>query len=213
MPVIAFVGQKGGSGKTSTSMTFAAWLVENGMRVRVIDSDPQRSALQWSEAMSKPIDVQWMDTADDLLEQIPDIAETVDCLVVDGAAKLSETTRAILLGADLAVLPVQPTGLDLQSAYDAIRLIRQARKVRGRLPKAALFLNRAIKGTRLKIESLSALRSIEDMTILSTVIHQRQAVADAPGQGLTVFTMAGKGAEDAVKEYRQLFKEIMEALP
>jgi chromosome partitioning protein len=45
--------------------------------------------------------------------------------------------------ADVAITPVQPTGLDLHSAGEAFRLVRQAQKIRGGLPKAAVFISRA----------------------------------------------------------------------
>jgi chromosome partitioning protein len=207
--VIALVNQKGGSGKSSTCVHFADWLTRQGHSVKVVDADLQRSAFTWLKSLEVKIPCVHMDSPDDLLEQISDLSKEQDFLLIDGPAKLSETTRALLLGTDLAVLPVQPTGLDLHSAFDAVRLIRQARKVRGKLPHAALFLSRAIKGTKLKDESMLALGDIEDMAILPTVIHQRQVIADAFGQNATVFSIKNRAATDSAREYERLFLEIL----
>ena len=53
-------------------------------------------------------------------------------VVVDGPAGLSDTTRAVMLLADLLLTPVQPAGADLRSAVDVLRLVGQARRNRGR---------------------------------------------------------------------------------
>jgi chromosome partitioning protein len=61
------------------------------------------------------------------------------------------------MGADLAVVPVQPSGIDVQSAADGVRLIKQAMEVRQGPPQAVMFLSRAVKGTKLNIEAMELL--------------------------------------------------------
>jgi chromosome partitioning protein len=47
MRVVAVVGQKGGSGKTTTAVCLAGALALEGRRVLVVDLDPQASASSW----------------------------------------------------------------------------------------------------------------------------------------------------------------------
>lgn len=212
MPVISFVNQKGGCSKSTSSVHFAYWLHQKGDRPLLVDADAQRSSSIWLESMDAEIPFEVVQSPDDLLDQIPDLMGRCDFLVVDGPAGLSEATRAILFRTDLAVVPCQPSGVDLRSAADAVRLIKQAQSVRSGPPAAALFITRAVKGTRLKDEAIAVLKK-SGMPILNTVIHQRQLIADTFGQRATVWELPGKTAAEAQGEYQALFAEVMELVP
>lgn len=212
MPVISFVNQKGGCAKSTTSVHFAYWLNRNKKTVLLVDADAQGSSSIWLKSMEDPIEVEVVQSPDELLERIPEFASRCDFLVVDGPAGLSEATRAILFRADLAVVPCQPTGVDLRSASDAVRLIRQAQSVRSGPPAAAVYLSRAVKGTKL-LEEAIALLAKTGVPVFKTIIYQRQIVADTFGQSATVWDLSGKPALEASKEFEALFKEILEMLP
>lgn len=212
MAVISFVNQKGGCSKSTTAVHFAYWLSQERSRVVVVDADAQRSSSIWIESLDAEIPVQVIQSPDDLLDQLPTLSEQADYLIVDGPAGLSEATRAILFRSDLAIVPCQPTGVDLRSASDAVRLIRQAQSVRKGEPVAALFVSRAVKGTKLLDEAIAVLKKT-DVPVLATVIHQRQVIADCFGQQAVVWDLAGKPASDAGNEFESLFAEIRGMLP
>lgn len=212
MPLLALVNQKGGVSKSTTSVHLACWLYARGLSVTLVDSDAQRSSSGWLSEMdgdAPPYRV--IASPDDLLELLPAVADEFEFVVIDSPAGLAEETRAILFRADLAIVPVQPTGVDLRSAGDVLRLIKQAQSVRGGLPKAVMFLTRAVKGTRLKDEAIDLLAGIESATLLDTVVHQRQAVADTSGQACTVWDLGRAGATSAT-EFETLFEEILRQL-
>lgn len=214
MAIISFVNQKGGSGKSTSAVHCAYWLVRQGKRVQVVDADAQRSSSLWLEGMDdKPIPATVVQSPDELLEQIPQFTESIDFLIVDGPAGLTEATRAILFRSDIAIVPCQPTGVDLRSASDAVRLIKQAQSVRNGPPKAALFLNRAVKGTKLKKEAQELLAKLPEVALLKTTIHQKQAIADSSGQSATVWDLPGRPAAESAREYDRLFREILSILP
>jgi len=213
--VISLINQKGGVAKSTSSVHLAYWLISKQKRnILLIDADGQQSSSLWVENMEEvEIPCQVLQSPDDLLEQIPELVPNYDYLIVDGPASLSEATRAILFHSDLACIPVQPTGVDLRSASDAMRLVKQAQSVRGGLPKAVMFLSRAVKKTRLKQEAIALLNQNPAGTLLKSIIHQRQVIADSSGQSETVWNLSGRSANDAAREYDQLFKEILKQLP
>jgi chromosome partitioning protein len=212
MPVIGVCNQKGGSGKSSTAVHLARWLQSQSDSVFVIDSDGQRTSSLWLSNLSQPIPVEIIPDPNELLERLPNLATQHQWLIVDAPGTLAEATRAIVLWSDLVLIPCQPTGVDLASASDTVRLIKQARAIRKGEPQAAIFLNRAVKGTRLKQEAFTVLKAVPDINVLGEVIHQRQVIADAFGQGATVFDLGGDAAKDAQKEYSRLFTTILKAL-
>ncbi|RMF67336.1 MAG: ParA family protein [Cyanobacteria bacterium J069] len=212
MPTIAVVNQKGGAGKSTISVHLARWLQRQKKNILLVDADGQRTSSIWLESLEHEIPFHILQNPDELLDQLPKFSEQYEWLLVDGPATLSETTRALLLWADLALIPCQPAGVDLASASDTVRLVRQAQAIRGGLPKAVLFLNKAIKGTKLKDEAFAVLQQVQDVELLKTIVHQRQVITDSFGQGATVFDMTGTPAGTARRELESLFKQAMEVL-
>lgn len=212
MSVIALVNQKGGCAKSTTAVHLAYWLFHKQRSVLLIDADAQRSSSIWLEALEDPIPYVVAQTSEAFTEQLSKSAGQYDMIVVDGPAGLSDVTKTVIYSADLAVIPCQPTGVDLRSAADAIRLIRQAQAERQGLPRTAIFLSRAVKGTRLKDEAIEQLESL-NVPVLQTAVHQRQAIADTFGQASTVWELLGKAAVEAAEELEQLFREMMALLP
>lgn len=208
MTVIALVGQKGGISKSTTAVHLCRWLMGQGHSVALADCDAQQSSSIWASAIAHPPDIEVLTTTDEILDRVPVLAKSRDYVVVDGPAGLSELTRTILLRADVALVPCKPTGVDVRSAGDTVRLLEQAQSVRGGSPKAALFLAMAIKGSLLKSESAEVLRGL-GVPVLGAVVHQRQAVADAFGQQSTVFDMSGRAAKDSAREFENLFGEAI----
>ncbi len=212
MPIVAIINQKGGAGKSTVAVHLARWLQKQKKSVAVVDADAQCSSSKWLLRLNQVTPCEIIQAPDALLDELPKLLEKYDWVIVDGPAALSETTRAVILVADLAIVPCQPTGVDLESASDTVRLIHQAQRIRRGDPKAVMFVNRAVKGTKLKDEAIEVLRLMPGVTVLETVIHQRQILADCFGQNSTVFDLTGSTAGIARRELEQLFKKALEVL-
>ncbi len=205
--LIGVLNRKGGCGKSTTAVHLAHWLLRKKQRVILVDSDGQMSSSQWLNKLNMPSVV--INDPDDLFDQIGKLSEDYDSVVVDSPSVLGEPAKSVLLSVDLAIVPVQPSNLDLLSAKDIVRLVNQAQKIRAGKPKAVMFLSRASRGTVLLREAQETLSHTQGFTLLKSMVYQRQVIADAPGQSVTVFSMSGEAATSAAKDYDALFEEAM----
>ncbi|GAX46379.1 hypothetical protein NIES4075_74030 [Tolypothrix sp. NIES-4075] len=206
--IVSFTNQKGGVGKSTAAVHMTYWLNQRGSAL-LVDSDAQQSSSTWLKNLNLPYQI--ISDPEELFETLPALVQQYSAIVIDGPGSLSEVTKAILARSDLALVPCQPSGLDLHSSSKILRFIRHAQELRGGMPKAAMFLSRATKGTVLLQESREVLKG-NPFPLLSTTIYQRQCLADAPGQEKTVFQMSGAAAKEAAKDYESLFKESLEVL-
>lgn len=205
--LIALTNSKGGVGKSTLAVHLAVWLKEQGLNVALIDADVQRSSSRWLTGMEPEILVACLHNPDDIIEQAPRLKEASDVVVADGPAGLAEQTRALLLIADEAIIPVGPSALDLQAAEQAVRVVKQAQQIRMGLPRALLLLNRVQGRTRLAREALEAVDML-GLPVVSQPIHLRTSFADASGQCSVVWRM-GAPAKDAAEELFRVFEEVM----
>lgn len=212
MAIIGIVNQKGGCGKSTTAVHLAYWLQNKKKKNTIlVDADAQRSSSKWIPNLEGDILCEVIQDPDTLLEKLPVLEQQCDILIVDAPGSLSEQTKSILFHADLAVLPIQPTGLDLGSTEDTFRLITLVRSVRKKDPVAVAFINRAIKGTNLLKETTEYLGAAKEINLLTQVIHQRQAIADTAPLN-TVWGLNSKGASEAEKEFTNLFEEVLSCI-
>ena len=140
--IFAFTNSKGGVGKSTLSVHFTVWLMEQGASVALIDADVQGSSSVWLHEAAPETAIVRLQTPDDILEQVPNLREQFSHVVIDGPAGLSEVTRTILFVADTTFLPCGPSVLDLRAANEAIRVVRQAQSIRKGPPRAVLIPNK-----------------------------------------------------------------------
>jgi chromosome partitioning protein len=177
---IAVVNLKGGVGKTTTAVHIASGLAADG-RCLLVDADPQGSALSWSEeaeGLRAPVIAL---PVKDLHRRLPTIAEPYRHVVIDTPPGQPPIVESALRAADLALVPVQATVLDLDRVTATIDLIIDAQAL-GRL-YAAVLLTR----TRARTRSLEAAREVLGefgLHVLDAEVPQRESLAAAFGDRL-----------------------------
>ena len=211
--IAALLNQKGGVGKTTLALHLAgAWAVK-GMRVLVVDADPQGSALDWSEQRGREgLDLLFpvVGLARDMLHrELPAIAQGYDHVVIDGPPRVAGLMRSALLAADLVLIPVQPSPLDGWASAEMLALLSEARIYRPEL-RARFVLNRCGARTVIARETAETLAD-HDPPVLRTAIGQRVIYADAAQSGRLAFEIDDDGP--AAREIAALVTELERISP
>ena len=186
--IVAFLNQKGGVGKTTLALNLAGEWAGKGKRVTLIDADPQGSALDWSqqrtrENVSRLFGVVGL-ARDTLHRETPEIARTVDHIVIDGPPRVAGLMRSALLASDLVLIPIQPSPLDGWASAEMLALVAEARIYRPDLV-ARFVLNCCGARTVLARETAETLAD-HDPPALASAIGQRMAFAVAAQSGRLV---------------------------
>lgn len=202
--LIALANSKGGVGKSTISVHLAVMAHERGRKVALIDADAQESSSRWIKDLESPFPVHRLQTPDDVIEHADEIVRGFDLVIADGPAGLSEVTRALLMVADLALLPCGPSALDLRALQDALRVVGQARKIRRGAPQACVIPNKLQTGYRLSHELLDAAGRLSVPSLEG--LKLRQAYADAAGQGTVVWRLPR--TDEATQEFQRLYEQI-----
>lgn len=190
MKVIAFLSQKGGAGKTTLAVHTAVAAHEAGIRVVLIDTDPQKSATVWGEARQDHAPV--VATADvSELKRVLDVARSdgMGLAIVDAAPHAAPAAASIARAADLVAIPCRPTAFDLAAVEGAVRIVKAAGVKATFVLSACPFRAPEIAETRDALGSYG-------LSVAPVEITERRAFARAvaSGRAVTEFETDGKAA-------------------
>lgn len=205
--IIVIANSKGGVGKSTLAVHLASWLNEQGHRVTLADCDTQQSSSEWIREACPEVSAVRLDNPDVILNELPVLAQDADFVVADGPGSQTETSRALLLRADFAIVPCKASMLEVRALAKATEVLRQAQDIRGGIPKAVIVLSMVGKNYRLTQDMKDAAAALA-LPMAATHMTLRQIYADAPGQGAVVWRL-GARARDAADEARKLFREIL----
>ena len=116
--VISAVQEKGGAGKTTLLATLASLLADDGIRVAVIDTDPQGHLEAWAGKGAAGID--WLREEDDE-KLIPTVkrlkqAGCYDIILIDTAGYKSAMAIHAIAAAQLVLVPSKASEADARGA-------------------------------------------------------------------------------------------------
>ena len=202
--VIAIAQQKGGAGKTMLAANLAAGLAVK-QRVAVLDIDPQGSLTRWyAIRFSQPglVAITFSGIAGwRLATELDRLRRDFDTVLIDTPPHLDTDARRAIRGADLVLVPVQPSAPDLWAAEGTMAMTAAERR------RAVIVVNRAPTSPKLRATALAAVMA-PGHTVLPAMLGNRAGFAQAFGAGKGVIESAPRSA--AAAEMTTLLKLVEE---
>lgn len=197
MQAILIANPKGGSGKTTLSISIAGYLASRGRKVAIMDLDRQKSASQW--LASRPSSL----PAIGLFHSEGEKHAAADWLVIDSPAGLhgKNLDHALKL-VHKVIVPIAPSLFDIQASKDFLEVLSREKVVR----KGKTFVG--VVGMRMAPHTRAATTLEQfiaglDLPVLA-YLRETQAYVNAAFEGKTLFDLPPYLAERELEQWAYL---------
>ena len=210
MKIIGVVQIKGGAGRSTVATNIAGELAKTYQTVLVDCDMPQGSASSWAALRNNwhpGLRVATVANHRELVATVERLKPDAEYLVLDGPPRLAEMTRAILVLADLCLVPIGASAAEIWATSDLRTLIDDAGKVRR--VNARLIWTRFRAYTSLAQELAADAEKALGLSAIKTTLGYRVAYAEALGQGRTAAEVKDPHAKE---EIRALLAEVKRIL-
>jgi chromosome partitioning protein len=193
--VVTIAQQKGGAGKTTLAIQLAvAWSLA-GLRVAVVDIDPQGSLTAWFGLRAQTLDDPGMTHMQingwRTQKEVERLAREHDVVVVDSPPHAETEARIAVRVANLVVVPVQPSPMDLWATRPTLDMAKAEKRA------VLVALNRVPPRAKLADRLTEAVAGL-GVPMAETVIGNRVGFAGAMMDGLSLqeTDRRAKGSEE-----------------
>lgn len=208
--IISVVNLKGGVGRSTLSTNLAGELAKTA-QVLLIDADtPQSTASSWfalrsDSGRSEGLALMEARTAEELVTILSSRAERF--IVIDSPPRLAGLARAMMMMADLVLVPVATSAAEVWATGDFAALLKEAAERRE--IDARLVWSRHRGNTKLAREITSLASEALGIKALNSHLSLRVAYQEALGTGKTGTEVGDSAARE---EVRQLTEEVIKLL-
>ncbi len=204
--MIVWANKKGGVGKSTLAGHNAVWKSDQGFKTALLDADEQRSSSRWIARVEPKVTIAVADTPEKCVPIARQLMESHDFVIADAPGGVNDITRTLLILADLAVFPVNPSIFDLWSVAEATELLRYAQGINRGRPDGRLVLNKMESRTVLSRELREAAPqlgvTVATNTIRDLLVYREVVKLD------TVVSRVGRRATNAAADVHALFSEL-----
>lgn len=208
--LIAVGNLKGGTGKSTIAVNIACALAEVGHRTMLLDADVQQTAGHWHGKGNLPVNLAKLpvngnqDTSHWVTEVLK-LKARYDRLVIDLPPQMGSGLASALLIADLFLVPVTPSGIDLAATGYALQVLQQARAMRGPTKPACMLVPSRVDRRTAFGRGIQGALSKFGLTIGPT-IRQRSVHVQAFDAGRWIGDQAPRSS--ALSEFRVLRDQV-----
>ncbi len=184
--ILTFCGEKGGAGKSALTLHLGALLRDRGLRVLIVDADPQGACVRWHataglRGYEAPTTI---GVGDGLRRTVLDLAGLHDLVLIDTAGRLSLRLGAALGVSHVAILPVKPQTSDIWALDASIEAVREVQAVHESL--AAYLVLTCGRRARIAAKAEAAVAKAKLPTLATRLRYSSEYdEAQAAGRGLT----------------------------
>lgn len=194
---LAVLGKKGGIGKTTTAVHFAALLAQSGERTILIDGDDGGFVTRWVKSAQLPFDCEGVGGLMTV--------GNYDAAVIDSQAGPSDA-EIVTLGkhADLLILPAIPESQALEGVLQVLKILDEAGIPRSRSRALITMDDRTGSDTaeaRAKLEG-------DGVQVLKATIRSTKAFRHASTFRTLVHRVGNRTGKMAWLDYEAALKEI-----
>ena len=217
--IVVVFNQKGGCAKTMTTMQVGGTWGMMGLRVLIVDMDPQNTAKLWELQAdpNNPFPAQVISLAPlgtFFMDKIQTLMDNFDVILIDCPPAIeSQVPWTALLIADYAIIPVIPVMDNVWASKQAEQLVLQARMDRQQNgiadPLDAAYLQSVVRKGKVFDVCLETLKKGIKLPILKSKVGMRNAYPESQLYGCSVGAFGASVATTEINTVAQeLAKEI-----